>query len=47
MKPSQSSAVPNAGAPRRSWVAPRTRRLATSAAEANAAGSFDAAELLS
>ena len=40
-------AVANRGATRLPWTAPKTRRLATSAAESNAAGSFDASELLS
>ncbi len=48
MKPAEDIAAGvNAGTQRRSWTAPRARRLATSAAESNAAGSFDAAEQFS
>jgi hypothetical protein len=42
-----SAAVTDSGIPRRPWTAPGTRRLMTSAAEANAAGGPDATELLS
>lgn len=42
-----SAAIADTGTPRRSWTAPISRRLATSGAESNPAGSFDAAEQFS
>jgi hypothetical protein len=50
MKPEESpagTAVSDTDAPRRAWTAPSTRRLATSAAETNAAGLVDDTEALS
>jgi hypothetical protein len=37
--------TPNQSAKRRPWIAPRTRRLSTSAAEAGSTVSFDSVEL--
>lgn len=48
MKPSKDIAAGlGPDAHRRPWTAPSTRRLATSAAEANPAGSADGFEFLS
>lgn len=42
-----TAAVVTSGVQRRPWTTPSARRLATSAAESNAAGTFDAMEALS
>lgn len=42
-----AAAIAKTGVSRRAWTAPETRRLSTSTAEANPAGSFDASEQFS